>query len=184
MQRHLAPLLEGHLPMTVRTAAGIALGLILSLAHATPAQSDIYSDTLLAVFEAHQESLAADHDTHSGTEAVGANGGAQADPLLYQSGGSVGCLMVNSDVGNERWAISWCQPGVVVSGNVFRTNGLPAFLWCAVTDVIGTVPTGSLVITCFGADRCPPNNQNGGTCSADQWSPLGAITLPLRFFLP
>lgn len=169
--------------MTIRTVAGIALGLFLSLAHAAPAQSDIYSDALRAVFDAHQQSLAGDQDTYTGTEAVGANGGLQIDPLVYESGGSVGCIIVNSDVGNERWSISWCQPGLVVSGNVFRTNGQPAFLWCAATDVIGTTPTGSLVLTCFGADRCPPNNQNGGTCSAGQWQALGTVTLPLRFFL-
>ena len=138
-----------------------------------------------AVVEAHQRAAAdATSSRQPVADGVGLNGGAQADPLLHESGGEFGCFMVNSDVGNERWAISWCQPGIVLSGNVFRSGGLPAFLWCAVTGVVGTVPDGSLRMDCLGADRCPPNNQNGGTCSISQWSLVNSINLPFRFFLP
>jgi hypothetical protein len=95
-------------------------------------------------------------------------------------------IMVNEDVGPDRWAIRLelgDETPLNVSGNVFRSDGGdPAFVWCAIQDVVGSpddIRNASFVYDCFGSDRCaaPP-------CSSAQWSFISRITLPGRFFLP
>ena len=56
-------------------------------------------------------------------------------------------VLVNKDVGSERWAITRNENGTV-TGNVFRSDGgPPAFVFCA--------PTGAPdAYACFGADAC------------------------------
>jgi hypothetical protein len=97
-------------------------------------------------------------------------------------------ILVNKDVGNERWAITLnidedsFSTGNV-TGNVFRTDGDPAFIYCEwfdgdVEDLANTTVSWD----CFGADRCT----NRETCTDDfeEWADLGEVSLPGTFFLP
>jgi len=91
-------------------------------------------------------------------------------------------ILVNKDVGAERWAITLNVSDFSASGNVFRTDGGdPAFIWCEKTgdsydDSIGEL---NLLYRCFGADRAV-----GGFTSPD-WTLIAEdIELPLSFFIP
>ncbi len=56
-------------------------------------------------------------------------------------------VLVNKDVGTERWAITKNENGSL-TGNVFRSNGgPPAFVFCAPTGTPNNYD-------CFGADAC------------------------------
>ena len=82
-------------------------------------------------------------------------------------------VLVNKDVGNERWAIGLnSTAGGTVLGNVFRPGGgEPVFLFCEPTGAPSTY-------TCEAAGPCET-----ATCT-DQYEDLGAVTLPVDFFLP
>lgn len=55
-------------------------------------------------------------------------------------------ILVNKDIGTERWAISQNQDDGTVTGNVFRSGGgSPAFIFCE--------PNGD-ALRCFGTDAC------------------------------
>jgi hypothetical protein len=55
-------------------------------------------------------------------------------------------ILVNKDIGSERWAISQNQDDGTVTGNVFRSGGgSPAFIFCE--------PNGDL-LRCSGTDAC------------------------------
>ncbi len=55
--------------------------------------------------------------------------------------------LANKDVGNERWAITLNNDDGSITGNVFRTDGPPAFIAC---DPLA----GDNNYACFGADAC------------------------------
>ncbi len=78
-------------------------------------------------------------------------------------------VLVNKDVGTDRFAISLNADGTV-SGNVFRENEpSPAFIHCT--------PTGQAnEFSCSGADTCVTE-----TC-VDQYTVIGNVTLPSDFF--
>jgi len=78
-------------------------------------------------------------------------------------------ILVNKDVGTDRFAISLNQDGSV-TGNVFRENEpSPAFIHCT--------PTGQAnEYACSGADTCVT-----ATC-VDQYTFIGNVTLPSDFF--
>lgn len=91
-------------------------------------------------------------------------------------------ILVNKDVGAERWAITLNVSDFSASGNVFRTDGGdPAFIWCEKTghsydDSIGEL---YLEYRCYGADRAV-----GGFTSPDWTLISDDVVLPLSFFIP
>jgi len=95
-------------------------------------------------------------------------------------------ILVNKDVGNERWAMSLSLTEVNpldVNGSIFRRDGGPAaFLHCPVRDVEGSaddIRNAVFFWDCYVSDRCaaPP-------CTADQWSFVARVNLRGSFFLP
>ena len=119
-----------------------------------------------------------------------------AFPTLAHAGGAGGvritpdatAILVNKDVGNERWAITLnidedsFSTGNV-TGNVFRTDGDPAFIYCEVIDGdVEDLANTTFTWDCFGADRCT----SAATCidEFDEWTDLGEVTLAGTFFLP
>lgn len=85
-------------------------------------------------------------------------------------------VLVNKDLGNERWVISFDLAEQTATGNVFFRDGRdPAFVWC---DPAG-LTSGELMFTCYGADRC-----TSSPCLASEWRPLGEPSLPVSFFEP
>lgn len=65
-------------------------------------------------------------------------------------------VLVNKDVGNERWAIALRNATNTVTGNVFRSDGgPPAFIVC---NPLAT-PNG---YSCFGADACSASGTQRG----------------------
>jgi len=79
-----------------------------------------------------------------------------------------GLLLVNKDVGSERWAITENEDGSI-TGNVFSADGgAPAFIVCEPNGA----PDG---FTCLGAGPCA-----AAPCG-DDFAPLGDVTLPAGF---
>ena len=85
-------------------------------------------------------------------------------------------VLVSKDVGAERWAITRNADDHTVTGNVFAgADSVPKFVWCDQTGEGG----GNVDLRCYGANQC-----NHAPCTSDQWSPIGAVSLPLTFFEP
>lgn len=91
-------------------------------------------------------------------------------------------LLVNKDVGNERWAITLNLADFSATGNVFFTDDrAPAFVWCEKTGESFDANAGELNLRyrCYGSDAAL-----GGFASAD-WSLISDdVSLPLSFFIP
>ncbi len=91
-------------------------------------------------------------------------------------------LLVNKDVGNERWAITLNLKDFSATGNVFFTDDqAPAFVWCEKTGDSFDASAGELDLRyrCFGAGA-----GLGGFASAD-WTLIDDdVSLPLSFFVP
>ena len=88
--------------------------------------------------------------------------------------------LVNSDLQGERWAIT-CEEDGTITGNVYRSAGEPAFVWCDPQSDDGNPDAYArlYVLSCYGADRCPQHP--GGP---DQWSFIADVTLAGSFCLP
>lgn len=91
--------------------------------------------------------------------------------------------LINKDVGNERWAISYNLADRTVTGNVFKSDGSdPSFIWCRIT---GETPAANpadnqYLLDCWGADRCA-----SAPCSDTAWIPIGTnIPISGAFLLP
>src|SRR5437762_2371030 len=91
-------------------------------------------------------------------------------------------ILVNKDVGDERWAITWNLSDVSTTGNVFfRDDRAPAFVWCQNTDhdFVASIGELNLQFRCFGADP-----SFGGFHFAD-WTVISdSVVLPTSFFIP
>jgi len=91
-------------------------------------------------------------------------------------------ILVNKDVGDERWAITWNLSDVSTTGNVFfRDDRVPAFVWCQNTDhdLVASIGELNLQFRCFGADP-----SFGGFHFAD-WTVISdSVVLPTSFFIP
>ena len=91
-------------------------------------------------------------------------------------------ILVNKDVGVERWAITLNLSDFSATGNVFFSDGqAPAFIWCQKTGQNFESDIGELTLQyrCFGSDRAI-----GGFASSD-WSLISdQVFLPLSFFIP
>lgn len=90
-------------------------------------------------------------------------------------------ILVNKDVGEERWAIAYDHATGTVTGNVFFRDGSdPAYIWCGPTGTPGEIEPGApdLSLSCFGSDPC-----EDAPCAGPAWSPIANVTLPVSFFL-
>src|SRR6188768_4254019 len=115
---------------------------------------------------------------------------ALAAPALAGDGVQIttdaGEILVNKDVGTERWAIrldlSEDHP-LNVTGNIFKTDGSPpVFVQCDIRDIQGSADTlrdALFSYSCFGANRCPV-----APCSSTQWEKIGDVQIRGSFFLP
>lgn len=82
-------------------------------------------------------------------------------------------VLVNKNVGTQQWSISRSLVSRNVTGNVFEPGQPPQFVFCRqqpqmVNDV--------LQLDCQGGGRCEDS-----PC-ADEWTPLGTVSLPVSFF--
>lgn len=85
-------------------------------------------------------------------------------------------VLVNKDVGSERWAITRNLDDSTVTGNVFfPQGGDPLFVFCEQT---GTQEE-NLILSCSSAEVC-----RASPCGGDQWAPLAEVALPESFFEP
>jgi hypothetical protein len=91
-------------------------------------------------------------------------------------------ILVNKDVGNERWAITLNVANLTATGNVFFTDDRsPSFIFCQNTGEDFDAGAGELDLfyTCSGAER------GLGGFGSDDWSLVSDdILLPLSFFIP
>jgi len=84
--------------------------------------------------------------------------------------------LINKDVGDERWSITYRLADGRVTGNIFRSSGAPLFVQCRQVSSDGD--TG--MFDCYGADACA-----GVPCGTDQYELIASnISLPLSFFYP
>jgi len=80
-------------------------------------------------------------------------------------------VLVQKDVGAERWAISQNLDDGTATGNVYRSGGdEPAFVACTPAGIPDT-------FDCAGADKCRE------TPCAESFVPIATVTLPQSFFL-
>lgn len=83
--------------------------------------------------------------------------------------------IVNTEVGDERWTITYRVADGRVIGNVHHTDGSPpSFVQCNRTEINGNEET----FECFGADAC-----TAAPCK-DQFTELGEVSVPTSLFLP
>lgn len=85
--------------------------------------------------------------------------------------------LVSKDIGAERWVIVRGADGTV-SGNVFRGEGAPLFVWCQPREDAPDAGDG-VALSCFGADSCP-----GAPCDDNGWDFIADVDLPSSFFEP
>jgi hypothetical protein len=104
-------------------------------------------------------------------------------PVRFTPDGTA--ILVNKDVGNERWAISLDAERASVTGNVLVGDSVAKFLWCGITDAIGDendLASLTLVMHCFYGDPCADLT----SCKSgfDGWHSVGEVRVPGSFFLP
>jgi hypothetical protein len=91
-------------------------------------------------------------------------------------------ILVNKDVGSERWAITLTLANLAATGNVFFTDDrAPSFIACDKTGDQFDPQAGELTLkySCLGSDRAV-----GGFALSD-WNLISDdIELPLSFFIP
>ncbi len=91
-------------------------------------------------------------------------------------------ILVNKDVGAERWAITWNLSDVSATGNVFFLDDRsPSFIWCELIghDFVSSIGELDLQYRCFGSDRA-----FGGFHFADWTLISDSVVLPASFFIP
>lgn len=91
-------------------------------------------------------------------------------------------ILVNKDVGNERWAVTLNVDNLTATGNVFFTDDrVPAFIWCQNFDQSFDANAGELDLfyECSGAEA------GFGGFGSDDWAFVtDEVVLPLSFFIP
>lgn len=86
-------------------------------------------------------------------------------------------VLVSKDVGAERWVIVRSDDGTV-SGNVFRGEDAPLFVWCEPRED-APASDDTVALACFGADACV-----AAPCDDGGWDFVGDVDLPASFFAP
>ncbi len=90
--------------------------------------------------------------------------------------------LINKDVGDERWAITFDLDSKSVTGNVFYPDGRDAqFLWCEhVSSSANADPAQSeLTVDCYAAPAC-----DRAPCDDDAWTFVAQVPVPGSFLLP
>ena len=98
-------------------------------------------------------------------------------------------MLVNKDVGNERWAIALNTDVTShaegnLTGSVFRPGEEPLFFWCSAVDVDvrgGNVADATFSWNCYMQQGCSSDECAIGLSA---WNDIGHVELPGRFFLP
>lgn len=84
-------------------------------------------------------------------------------------------VLVNKDVGDERWAIARNLDDDTVTGNVYREDGEALYVWC---DEVRR-DEDEATLDCYGADPCPE-----APCTPEEWPFIGRVDVPISFFEP
>lgn len=91
--------------------------------------------------------------------------------------------LIQRNVGQERWAISYNLEDQTLTGNVFHTDGKPpSFIYCEFTDIqYAEDPNDNeYTLDCWGNDPCEST-----PCDPDWGDPIATdIPLPASFLLP
>ena len=91
-------------------------------------------------------------------------------------------ILVNKDVGPERWAIALELENLSATGNVFFADGRPpAFVWCEKTAHTFEQTSGEITLQyrCFGSEG------SAGGFGIDDWTLISEeVSLPASFFVP
>jgi len=83
-------------------------------------------------------------------------------------------ILVNKDIGNERWTIAF-DGAIIVSGNVYPLDGsAPSFVWC---ESMGRNAQDEYMLACYGAPSCTV-----GGCGKGAWTFIANVNLPASFF--
>ena len=89
-------------------------------------------------------------------------------------------VLVNKDIGEERWAIALDLRTGTATGNVFQRNGGPtSFIWCSArtVELAADPKETNYTLDCWGADACP-----SPPCAIGSWHLLpGPFPLPGSF---
>jgi subtilisin len=90
-------------------------------------------------------------------------------------------ILLNKDVGGERWAITRNEDDQSVTGNVFTAGEAPVFLYCEKTGDNGDPDPAALLIDyrCWVADRCYDS-----LCAPSEWKFSQDVVIPGWFFDP
>ncbi len=91
-------------------------------------------------------------------------------------------ILLNKDVGAERWAMNLDLNDGTLTGNVFFPGGgPPKFVWCERAGDDGSFDPvlGEVRYTCRGAEVC-----DKAPCGDAGWTTLGEVAVPGSFFLP
>ena len=91
-------------------------------------------------------------------------------------------VMINKDVGDERWSMMYDGDDHTVMGNVyFPSGGPPAFVWCMETADDGNPDRrhAAMTFACWGSSPCPAE-----PCGVEEWTFIDDVTLPGGFFMP
>jgi hypothetical protein len=91
-------------------------------------------------------------------------------------------IFVSKDIVGERWAITLNLEDLTATGNVLRSSGVPAFIWCDKIADNGDPNLYNLQLRfrCFGADLV-----TAGAFSMSDYNLISDnVVLPGSFFLP
>jgi polyhydroxybutyrate depolymerase len=132
---------------------------------------------------AYPQGTAQNHDIEAVTEIwsflVAQHLGAGEPPragVQIQPGG--GRVLVNKDVGAERWAIIRDEADGSVTGNVFiQGETTPRFVFCR--EIATNPSSAEITYDCRGAADCV-----AAPCDPAAWTPLGEVRIPATFFFP
>jgi hypothetical protein len=105
-----------------------------------------------------------------------------AQPRTLQMTAEGDRMLINKDVGSERWAITYDLESNTVTGNVYFESGVPP----AFFDCTNTTPTdpGTVTLACFISNPgCGASVPTTESCPQDgEWQTVKAQQLPRSFF--
>jgi hypothetical protein len=102
-------------------------------------------------------------------------------PVRFTPDGTA--ILVNKDVGNQRWTVTLDAERATVTGNVSIGDRV-SFIWCGITDATGDehdLANQTLIMHCFDGDPCADLASCAGF---EGWHSIGEVRLSGSFFLP